>query len=261
MKIKAVFIDMDGTLLTYDHVISPRNLHVINHLKQQGIYVFLATGRQMDITVPYHQMLGLKTPMICLNGAAIYESFSLDPLILRTVCLEKTLHDIIVNSPGNVIIHTAHGMYCKEVDGVVQRWIEEGHKVPVYVGDLTTTRCENVLKYSVMAHSLDPSLNHAILQKNDIIRWQDGIEIGPKGVSKWSGIQYILNKYRLTKQEVIAIGDGPNDIEMLQEAGTGVAMGNAGEDVKAVADFVALPCENDGMADFIEKHILTSFSA
>jgi Cof subfamily protein (haloacid dehalogenase superfamily) len=261
MKIKAVFIDMDGTLLTHDHVISPRNLQVIHHLKQQGVYVFLATGRQMDITVPYHQMLGLKTPMICLNGAAIYESFSLDPLILRTFCLEKTLHDIVVNSPGNVIIHTTDGMYCKELDSVVQRWVQEGHKGPVYVGDLTKIRCGNALKYSVMARSLDHSLDQIIQHNNDIIRWQVGIEIGPKGVSKWTGIQYVMNKYRLTKHEVIAIGDGPNDMEMLKEAGTGVAMGNAGNGVKAVADFIALPCEDDGLADFIEKHILTSFSA
>jgi Cof subfamily protein (haloacid dehalogenase superfamily) len=259
--IKALFIDMDGTLLTRDNSISPRNLAVLQHLKQQGMHVFLATGRQMDITFPYHQMLGLSTPMICLNGAAIYESFSLDPLLIRTLTLEPLLHELVVSCPGNVIIHSVEGMYCKRMDNVVKRWITEGRKEPVYIGDLKHVKPENALKYSIMTGFPGTSFDYYFVDNNDVIRWQDGIEIVPKGVSKWSAMQYVMNKYHLSNDMVMAFGDGPNDSEMLREAGTGVAMGNATDEVKRAADFVTGHHEQDGLADFIEKHLLKPFAA
>ncbi|OIJ21684.1 hypothetical protein BKP45_02900 [Anaerobacillus alkalidiazotrophicus] len=73
MDIRAVFIDMDGTLLTKKNEISKRNTEAIYMLINQGVKVFLATGRPFDITVPYHKQRRLQTTMICLNGAAIYD--------------------------------------------------------------------------------------------------------------------------------------------------------------------------------------------
>lgn len=77
---------------------------------------------------------------------------------------------------------------------------------------------------------------------------------------KWSAIKSVLTEFRISPNEVAAIGDGPNDIEMLRHVGTGVAMGNACERVKAAADFVTGHHENDGLAEFIERYLLKSFA-
>lgn len=73
MNVRAIFIDMDGTLLTASNCISRRSKQAIYGLINQGIKVFLATGRHYEVTAPYHKEIGLRTPMICLNGAAIHD--------------------------------------------------------------------------------------------------------------------------------------------------------------------------------------------
>lgn len=70
MNVRAMFIDMDGTLLKSSNTISSRNMEAVNSLINQGVKVFLATGRHYEVTAPYHKEIGLRTPMICLNGAA-----------------------------------------------------------------------------------------------------------------------------------------------------------------------------------------------
>ena len=75
MNVRAIFIDMDGTLLTASNYISRRNMEALYKLMNQGVKVFLATGRHYEVTAPYHNEIGLTTPMICLNGAAIQISF------------------------------------------------------------------------------------------------------------------------------------------------------------------------------------------
>jgi hydroxymethylpyrimidine pyrophosphatase-like HAD family hydrolase len=77
-------------------------------------------------------------------------------------------------------------------------------------------------------------------------------------VSKWLAIKSLLREYRISPNKAVAIGDGPNDIEMLRYVGSGVAMGNDSEKVKAVADFITGHHENDGLSEFIERHLLKS---
>ncbi|GGH75955.1 HAD superfamily hydrolase (TIGR01484 family) [Pullulanibacillus pueri] len=76
MKVRAIFIDMDGTLLNASNKISHRNREAIYRLINQGVKVFLATGRHYDVTAPYHKDIGLCTPMICLNGAVIHDAIT-----------------------------------------------------------------------------------------------------------------------------------------------------------------------------------------
>ncbi|WP_246202645.1 HAD family hydrolase [Virgibacillus doumboii] len=71
----------------------------------------------------------------------------------------------------------------------------------------------------------------------------------------------LFNAFGINPNEAAAIGDGPNDVKMLRHAGIGVAMGNAGEEVKAAADIVIGHHENDGLAQFIERYFVKSFSA
>ncbi|PEJ59909.1 MULTISPECIES: HAD family hydrolase [unclassified Bacillus (in: firmicutes)] len=259
MNVRAVFIDMDGTLLTVSNNISRRNMEAINKLIDQGIMVFLATGRHYEVTAPYHKEIGLKTPMICLNGAAIHDGETGRMLQKNTVNVdEELLHHLTAENPCNVIIHTANGLYCKEINEEIDYWTKIGQIPPRYTGDLRQVNYSDVLKYSVRTGVQNTELSSLFKKEAEVIDWNDGFEMVAPNVSKWSAIKNLLHAYQINPTEVVAIGDGPNDIEMLRHVGTGVAMGNAREEVKAVADFVTGHHENDGLAEFLERYLLTS---
>ncbi|MEH7380956.1 HAD family hydrolase [Bacillus sp. JJ1533] len=260
MNVRAIFIDMDGTLLTASNNISQRNLEAINRLINQGVKVFLATGRHYEVTAPYHKEIGLRTPMICLNGAAIHDPITGKALQMRTIRLnEERFHHLTAENPCNVIVHTANGLYCKEKDEEIDYWTEVGQIPPRYIGDLRQAQYQDVLKYSVRTGTASPEFSALFKKEAEVIDWHDGFELVAPKVSKWSAIKSLIHAYRINPNEVVAIGDGPNDIEMLRHAGTGVAMGNAGGEIKAVADFVTGHHQNDGLADFIERYLYTPY--
>ncbi|WP_066074894.1 Cof-type HAD-IIB family hydrolase [Neobacillus soli] len=262
MNVRAVFIDMDGTLLTASNNISHRNMEAIYGLINQGVQVFLATGRHYEVTAPYHKEIGLRTPMICLNGAAIHEAETGRALQMKTVQLnEERFHHLTTENPCNVMIHTANGLYCKETNEEIEYWTKVGQIPPRYIGDLRQANYQDVLKYSVRIGAPRPDLSALFKKEAEVINWNDGFELLAPNVSKWSAIKSLLQTFRISPSEVVAIGDGPNDIEMLRNVGTGVAMRNASEEVKAAADFVTGHHENDGLAEFIETYLHNSYKS
>ncbi|USK69158.1 HAD family hydrolase [Peribacillus asahii] len=257
MNVRAIFIDMDGTLLKASNYISRRNMEAIYRLINQGVKVFLATGRHYEVTAPYHKEIGLRTPMICLNGAAIHAAETGRVMQMRTVRLnEERFHHLTAESPYNVIIHTANGLYCKETNEEIDYWTKVGQIPPRYIGDLRQANYHDVLKYSVRTGAPSPELTALFKKEAEVIDWNDGFEIVAPNVSKWSAIKSLLTEFGISPNEVVAIGDGPNDIEMLRHVGIGAAMGNASEKVKESADIVTGHHENDGLAEFIERYLL-----
>lgn len=261
MSIRAMFIDMDGTLLRSSNEISQRNAEAINRLINQGVKVFLATGRQYEITAPYHRMLGLKTPMICLNGASIHDGITGDVAGKKPVILDEgRFHRIINENSCNVIVHTTDGLFCNRTSKEVDVWTREGKVPPRYIGDLREADYRNVLKYTVKTGRHGSHMSHLFSDEADVINWQDGFEIVAPGVSKWAAIKTLIGAFGINPEETATIGDGPNDIQMLTGAGIGVAMENAVPETKTAADVVTGHHESDGLAEFIEQYLIQSFA-
>ncbi|WP_077328825.1 Cof-type HAD-IIB family hydrolase [Virgibacillus siamensis] len=259
MSVRAIFIDMDGTLLNASKRISDRNLKAINRLTNRGIKVFLATGRHYEVTAPFHKEIGLRTPMICLNGAAIYEALTGSVMQMRTVQLDDEKFHRLTAENSNVTIHTANGLYCKEITEEIEYWTKVGKIAPSYIGDLRQANYQDVFKYSVKTGGSCPDLSAMFHKEAEVINWKDGFELVAPNVSKWFGIKSLLRAFQINPSEVAAIGDGPNDIKMLQRAGVGAAMANASDEVKAAADIVTGHHEHDGLAEFIESYLIQSY--
>lgn len=262
MNVRAIFIDMDGTLLKTSNHISNRNKKAIYRLINQGVKVFLATGRHYEVTAPYHKEIGLQTPMICLNGAAIHDAETGRIIEMKIIKLnDERFHNLTAERSHNVMIHTADGLYCKETNEEIDYWTKVGQIPPLYIGDLRQANYQDVLKYSVRTGAPSPKISALFKKETEVIDWNDGFELVAPNVSKWSAIKSLLTEFRINPSEAVAIGDGPNDIEMLRQVGTGVAMGNASGTVKAAADFVTGHHENDGLAEFIERYLLESYDS
>lgn len=261
MNVRAMFIDMDGTLLNRSNDISHRNIEAIYRLSEQGVLVFLATGRHYEVTAPYHKQLGLETPMICLNGAAILDGKTGNIIEKKTVHInEEIFHDIITKIPCVAMVHSSNGLYCNRTNEEIDYWTNVGNTPPRYIGDLKKANYDDVLKYSVRTGRQSPELSILFKKEAEVIDWDDGFEIIAPQTSKWSAIESILATYQINPHEVVAIGDGPNDIEMLRHAGCGVAMGNANNMLKETADVVTGHNENDGLAQFIEHYLLQTYA-
>ncbi|MEC5425664.1 HAD family hydrolase [Virgibacillus sp. C22-A2] len=261
MDTRAIFIDMDGTLLTTSNEISRRNTEAICMIMNQGIKVFLATGRQYEITAPYHKALGLQTPMICLNGASIHDGRTGKAIQIKTVMLdEQKFQHATSDYPCNILVHTATGLYCKRMSTEIDEWTRRGRIPPIYVGDLRDANYRDVLKYSIRTGGPSSQLSNLFTDEADVIDWNDGFELVAHGVSKWSAIKALLSAYGINQREVVTIGDGPNDIQMLRNSGIGVAMANASPEVKDAADIITGHHQNDGLAEFIERYLIKTFT-
>src|SRR5699024_10098525 len=151
-------------------------------LINRGVKVFLATGRHYEVTAPYHKEIGLQTPIICLNGAAIHDAETGRVMQMKAVRLnEERFHTLTAESPCNVIIHTANGLFCKETNEEIDYWTKVGQIPPRYIGDLRQANYQDVLKYSVRTGAPSPELSSLFEKEADY-----GFEMVAPNISKWS---------------------------------------------------------------------------
>ncbi|GEL07758.1 HAD family hydrolase [Salisediminibacterium halotolerans] len=259
MEMRALFLDVDGTLLAPDGTLNTVTKEAVSQLRNQGVKVFLATGRPYEGTVALHKELGLMTPMICLNGAGVYSPSSIIPAASRSIKINPNAVRGFANTQtDNVMIHTTKGLYCRKIDDEIRTWTESSGISPLGVGPIDQLPDEPILKYSFRTKQGMSPLAEPYGYGNKVIQWQDGFEILAPHVSKWSMIRSVLHAYGIRRSETVAIGDGPNDVEMLRFAGTGVAMGNAAEKIKEAADTVTLSNAENGAAAYMTSRLVRS---
>ncbi|MEK3749792.1 Cof-type HAD-IIB family hydrolase [Paenibacillus sp. FSL E2-8871] len=241
-KYRLLALDMDGTLLNDEQIITPTTVKWLQKAVDAGVHVCLSTGRAFTSAFPYAEQLGLETPMITVNGSEIW----------------RAPHEIYRRSLMDPMLVQQMYELAKEDD--IWFWAystEKVHKQDNWVGDVTGREW---LKFGY--HTEDDELRHKLL-----LRLQDmggleitnssphNLEINPLGVNKAAGIMEVCKLLGLDMSQVIAVGDSLNDLAAIQQSGLGVAMGNAQETVKEEADVVVASNNNDGIAEVIQKYI------
>ena len=246
--IKAVFLDFDGTVYSHNTGRIPGStLSAIRRAREKGILVFLCTGRskwelkQFDIT-------GLETDgMLLVNGQVVYDR---DGNILFHHPIEGPLKEKIVSLyekkevpvylviPEENIFNFVNDLM-REVQNEVSSEIppvKEYHEEPVYMA-------------SAFAEAEEMTeLVKGLGEDAEVTWWSAGaIDILPKGVSKVAGIDEVLNHYGMKPSETLAVGDGENDLKMIEHCGIGIAMGNSVDCVKEAADYVTDDIDEGGL--------------
>jgi hydroxymethylpyrimidine pyrophosphatase-like HAD family hydrolase len=249
---RLVALDIDGTLVDPDNNFSPAVEAAVHAVLDAGAHVVLSTGRGLTATRPLAERLALPKPyLVCSNGAV---TVRLHP--------EPELLDIVRFDPGPVLQLLLERM--PDVLVAVEE-LGVGYRVnkPFPPGELTGQLVVEPLEKLVA----DPA-TRVILREpsNEAERFLDVIDrvglhgvsyyigytawldIAPDGVSKATALEKITRRLDVDRADVLAIGDGANDVEMLAWAGRGVAMGNASPAVQEVADAVTKSRADDGVA-------------
>jgi Cof subfamily protein (haloacid dehalogenase superfamily) len=265
-EIKLIALDLDGTLLNSQHQMTERTERALKAALEKGIQVVLATGKTFISGQRVIERLGLTTPGIYLQGLAIYNSDGsvrhqqkLDPEVARQVLTyaEERGYKMAAYSGQRILVRT--------ITQDILTLNEQYHEPkPEAVGPL-----QNILDDTPINKLLAVQLNDP--RRITALRWQlnaqlgsrakltqalsDMLEILPPGASKGAALKVLLRDMGVSPANVIAFGDGENDIEMLQLVGLGVAMGNAVQKLKDVASHVTGTNDEDGIAQALEKYI------
>lgn len=262
MTSKLVALDVDGTILHHDGVtMSPRVRDAIRAVRMAGDRVVISTGRSVIGTVPVLQALELTGGYaVCSNGAVTVEIDPAEPNGYR-------LLEAITFDPRPVLERLRGSWH----DGVAAvEVLGEGFKVSddfppdELVGDVRRVSWEELsAKPTTRVTFRSPTATSAEFARlaeglglqgtNYAVGFTAWLDINPDGVSKASALEALRVYLDIDPADTVAVGDHFNDIEMLRWAGRGVAMGQAPEEVKAAADEVTAPVEQDGLALVLES--------
>ncbi|KAF5461649.1 hypothetical protein F2P56_017727 [Juglans regia] len=272
-KFNYIFCDMDGTLLNSRSQISSANVKALKEAVSRGVKVVIATGKARPAVISILKMVDLSgkdgvvsefSPGVFLQGLLVYgrqgrEVFrrNLDPDVCREACLYSWENKIplIAFTKDRCLTLFDHSL----VDSLHTIYHEPKAEImPSVEHLLAAADIQKMIFLDTpvgVATTLRPYWTEATRDRATVVQAvPDMLEIVPHGTSKGSGVKILLDHLGITAEEVMAIGDGENDVEMLELASLGVALSNGSEKTKAVANVIGGSNDEDGVADAIYRY-------
>ena len=270
MEYRLLALDMDGTVLTSKKVISPRTEAAIHEALAKGKEVLFATGRCPAEMRGYFETFPDMKYVMCISGALILNIQTGEtltdiamprPMVELLLKTAKALNVMTSVSAGpHVFVERRHRgnmehFNCQCFAALYDdcaTWVDDAEEILDTFGD-------RVYKINYYCPNDEVWQKAAGILKNLPLSCASGIpldlEITAEGVNKGMGLETLSRVTGISLSEMIAVGDEGNDLEMIQTAGLGVAMGNAADEVIAAADAMTADCDHDGVAEVI-KHCL-----
>ncbi|MCH2517541.1 MAG: Cof-type HAD-IIB family hydrolase [Dehalococcoidia bacterium] len=243
--IRALVIDLDGTLINRSETISGRVKQAVDQVAKK-IPVSIATGREMAHVVDFARQLALTSPQICDGGAMV-----LDPVTaITTWCnpLEPADAERVVrrlHESEVPFMATYPGGSATEIGGLIDWNLIRVSALDIseeMAGEITARFHDNADTQAVKVY----------LPYNDL--W--AVDFTRRGVDKAAAVAILSDMIKVDLGQMTAAGDSYNDLPLLQACGLAIAMGDAPEELKAIADYIAPTAEEDGLAVAIEEFIL-----
>ena len=263
-KIRMIVTDLDGTLVNAAYEITEENKKAVQAAAEHGVPTVIATGRMHRSAVNYAEALGVDAPIISYNGAVVKTAGG---ELLASSYLEPQVVERVL---GYVF---ACGWYVQSYVGDALYYVEKTEDARIYEsaskvygeaigrgGMLSRTKEVPKLLVAVPAEKIDDvirNLRNRFRNEADVMQSNPTyIEIVRPGVSKARAMMVLAEKRGIGADEIMALGDSGNDVEMIRAAGLGVAMGNAIPSVKEAADEIAPSCEENGFAEAVRRFVL-----
>ncbi|MEQ8236966.1 MAG: Cof-type HAD-IIB family hydrolase [Syntrophomonadaceae bacterium] len=266
MAIKLVALDLDDTLLDPDLQISEICMQAIRQVKEKGIIVTISTGRMYSSARPYAMQLGLSVPLITYEGALVKHSHTGEVLYAQPVPTHLAREVMTYFKTAGIHFHSYYDDRL-----VMERLTREGQAyarlagvdlviMPDLRSALDTNQAMKIMAISDQETSLlrmEQELRERYGAKLHITRSKRHfLEVMHPEADKSRALQVMAEHFGIERQEVMAIGDSYNDVEMIAWAGIGIAMANAFPVVKQKADFITSSNQEDGVAFALQRFIL-----
>ncbi|MBX0328654.1 Cof-type HAD-IIB family hydrolase [Oscillochloris sp. ZM17-4] len=262
MPFRLIAIDLDGTLLDPQHRISPANAAAVAAAVAGGARVLIATGRMFASARPYARALGLRGPQITLNGAILADPDG-DRLHIRARLSPEQLAaavDLMDAREMPYVVFGPNVIYALPGMPHVQILEDYGEPPAVRLAREALLRVPDPNKVLTFLGPgpLDAELIALMGDRFEVMRTSPHFfEFLPPGINKGSALAELMARYEVPREEVLAIGDGENDISMFGVAGMSVAMEGAPAAVKAHADALTAHCADDGVALALQRYVLS----
>ena len=268
---KMIVLDLDGTLTNRNKEITPKTKETLMKAQKQGKIVVLASGRPTYGVMPLAEELHLEDYggyILSFNGGIIMNCKTKEVVFSRQIPAESNGKIIDLAQENNVSILTYENRTlltnCPEDQYVqLESRINTLKIIPMTIEELKAHVTFSVPKFLMTDDGdylamVEPKVK-AALGKNFSVYRSDPffLEILPKGIDKAQSLERLLAVIGVKREEMIACGDGYNDLTMVQYAGLGVAMGNGVLPVRKAADYITLTNEEDGVAHVVEKFMLS----
>ena len=265
MKYKALFLDIDDTLVGSDKRISEKNLEAIRRAQANGIFVTIATGRGYLGAAGIWEKIGIRGPVIVYGGARVMDtrtdkeifSAPIDPALIREAleCAQEWgLHGQIYQDDTVI--------FAKE-NGFTQSYTSYLRLHYVVDPDMNKKEWHNVPKVLVYAEpgeqerEMIARFNRHFYERLEVASSKPGfIELNQFGMNKGTAMLRTAELLGISQAETVAVGDNTLDLQMIQMAGLGVCVENGQQVVKDVASLIAPACEADGVAWVIDNVLL-----
>lgn len=264
MKYKLLAVDVDGTLLNNKREITPKTKEKIHEAIGKGIVFTISSGRPVQGVQLITRQLGADVPVITYNGAMVITGESRKIIYSCTMKKEDAIQvDRLGKERDTTIaVWSDNQLYVNRMDVRAAKYSElSGTEPKLYddIEELIIKGINKILWYdeveriNIFQKELRDMLNPTINYHTSQPFFLEFVDVN---ASKAIALGKMGEFYGISREEMIAVGDGFNDLSMIEYAGLGVAMENAPPEIKMAADFVTLSNENDGVAYVIEKFIL-----
>jgi hypothetical protein len=269
--IQLLVLDIDGTIAGQSNAVREPVKQAVRAVQAKGIQVAIATGRMYQSALRFYQDIGATLPLMVYQGALIKDPATNEvhrhltvPQVYAAELLDY-FEQPELRSRLSVHFYINDQLYVREVTSDTEDYLSRSTIRAIAVGDLRTTLQQEPTKVLALAAEVD--LIDTLLinlrqryQPTELYLTKSVatfFEATHPQVNKGTAVRYLAEQYlNLRPENVMVVGDNFNDLEMIQYAGIGVAMGNAPEGVKAIADWVAPDVERDGVAAAIEEFLL-----
>ena len=250
-----IVLDLDGTLTNRDKVITPRTKTALMKAQERGKKVVLASGRPTQGVMPLAKELcldGYSGYILSFNGGRIINCKTGETVFARSLPVSANKKIIGLAEEHQVDIATYEG------SRIISSNPESPYaKLESRINGMELWKPENMKEYGDYLAMVEPKVK-AAMGKNFSVYRSDPffLEVLPKGIDKAQSLERLLEVLGLTREQMIACGDGYNDLTMIRYAGLGVAMENAVLPVRNAADYITASNNDDGVGLVVEKFML-----
>lgn len=265
--IRLMAFDLDDTLLNPQGKISPRTLEALKAAMATGCRVSLSSGRMLESMLPIAEEIGVNAPMLMYNGAMIYNHNTDETIFAPRIKYEIALEIVKLAEELGYYIQTypGKGYYCDRIREATIAYAKQINVDPIPVNMPMSQWMEQ--NPSDMQKMLIIDTVEGATRIKDIMteRFPEGavflkskphfVEIAPPNINKGYSLKKLGEHLGIAREEIMAFGDGQNDVPMLEYAGYGYAMANACKEALACTDLVAPSNAEDGVAQIIESYL------